>query len=148
MIQDIAPHHLDNAYLPVPPDKDSIALCFEGRACLMNKAGEEIVFPRFSDLEKDGNGIYSNYTYLFKIDEERYYLARKEHQECPAGFRMEGIEIFRAAEPQYRAFAGITGYQLYNWYQKHRYCGQCGSVTRLDSKERMLFCEKCGSMEY
>ncbi len=148
MIQDIAPHHLDNAYLPVPPDKDSIALCFEGRACLMNKAGEEIVFPRFSDLEKDGNGIYSNYTYLFKIDEERYYLVRKEHQECPAGFRMEGIEIFRAAEPQYRAFAGITGYQLYNWYQKHRYCGQCGSVTRLDSKERMLFCEKCGSMEY
>lgn len=148
MIQEIAPHHLDNAYLPVPPEKDSIALCFEGRTCLMKKAGEEIVFPKFDDLEKENKRIYTDYTYLFKIDEERYYLVRKDTQECPADFQMEDIEIFRGAEPQYRAFAGITGYQLYNWYQKHQYCGQCGTATKPDGKERMLFCEKCGSMEY
>ena len=29
MIQDIEPHHLDNQYKPVPPDKDSIALYYE-----------------------------------------------------------------------------------------------------------------------
>ena len=58
MIQDIAPHHLDNAYRPVPPDRDSIALCYEGRACLMKRAGEEIIFPRFADLEKENTEIY------------------------------------------------------------------------------------------
>lgn len=148
MIQDIAPHHLDNAYLPVPPDKGSFALCFEGRSCLMKKMGEEIAFPQFADLEKENKRIYTDYTYLFKIDEERYYLVGKENLECPAGFLMEDLEIFRRGKPQYRAFAGITGHQLYSWYQKHQYCGQCGLPTKPDSKERMLYCEKCGSMEY
>lgn len=148
MIQDIAPHHLDNAYLPVPPDKDSIALCFEGRSCLMKKTGDEIAFPQFADLEKENKRIYTDYTYLFKVDEERYYLVKKENPECPAGFLMEDMEIFRRAEPQHRAFAGITGHQLYSWYQKHQYCGQCGSLTKPDIKERMLYCERCGTMEY
>ena len=35
MIQDIEPHHLDNQYKPVPPDKDSIALYYEDHAALM-----------------------------------------------------------------------------------------------------------------
>ncbi len=148
MIQDIAPHHLDNAYHPAPPDKDCIALCFEGRTCLMKKAGEEIVFPRFADLEKENMGIYDGYTYLFQVDEERYYLLKSENLNRPVDFRMEDMGVFREAEPQYRAFAGITAHQLYQWYQKHKYCGQCGSLTKPDSKERMLYCEKCGSMEY
>ena len=36
-------------------------------------------------------------------------------------FSMENTEIFRGAEPQYHAFAGITGYQLYIWYRDHKY---------------------------
>ena len=63
-------------------------------------------------------------------------------------FELEDLTIFRQAEPQYRAFAGITGHQLYHWYQAHRYCGQCGSPTKPDGKERMLYCETCRSMEY
>ena len=148
MIQDIAPHHLDNTYHPVPPDRDSIALCYEGRACLMKKAGDEIIFPTFADLEEKNKAIYEDYIYLFRIDEERYYLVRDSAKGYPADFQMEDMEIFRRANPQHRAFAGATGHHLYGWYKKHQYCGQCGGPTKPDIRGRMLYCEKCGSMEY
>ena len=63
-------------------------------------------------------------------------------------FTMENTEIFRAADPQYHAFAGITGYQLYNWYKNHKYCGRCGKMMVRDQKERMLRCDSCGNMEF
>ncbi len=148
MIQDIAPHHFDNAYHPVPPDGDSIVLCYEGRTCLMKKTEEEFLFPRLADLEKDNKDIYKNYTYLFQIDEERYYLVTEVNREGLSDFTMEDISVFRQVDPQHRAFAGITGYQLYQWYQAHRYCGRCGYPTKQDVRERMLYCEKCRSMEY
>ena len=44
MIQDIEPHHLDNQYKPVPPDKDSIALYYEDHAALMKVSEMESVF--------------------------------------------------------------------------------------------------------
>lgn len=46
------------------------------------------------------------------------------------------------------AFAGITGFQLYNWYGSHRFCGRCGQPMKKDKKERMLYCESCHQMEY
>ena len=126
MIQDIAPHQYDNGYNPVPPDRDSIALYYEEHTALIKNTAEGIEFPGFADLERLNEEIYEEYTYLFSIDEERYYRA----------------------DPQYRAFAGITGYQLYSWYKNHRYCGHCGSSMKKDKKERMLYCEECHNMEY
>lgn len=46
MIQDIAPHHFDNAYRPAPPSPDSYALCFqERRALLLRKEDGSFDFP-------------------------------------------------------------------------------------------------------
>ena len=138
MIQDIAPHQFDNAYYPVAPDRHCIALCYESRACLMKKTEEEFIFPRFADLENENEGIYKNYTFLFRIDEERYYLVTNVCYSHLKDYSMEDISYFRSAEPQYRAFAGITGHQLFGWYNSHRYCGACGLPMKPDSKERMI----------
>lgn len=148
MIQDIAPHRYDNGYNPVPPDRDSIALYYEDQAALIRITPEGIDFPRFSDLERLNEEIYEEYTYLFSIDEERYYMVEEINRERLSTFSMENPEIFRRADPQYRAFAGITGYQLYNWYKNHRYCGHCGQLMKKDNKERMLYCDECHNMEY
>lgn len=148
MIQDIAPHHFDNSYRPVPPEKDSFVLYYENRSCLVKCVSGSIAFPTFAELERSDPGIYEKYRYLFSIDGERYYLVTETEPLQLPEYQMEGTEVFRGAEPQYRAFAGITGYQLYQWYQNHRYCGRCGAGTRPDQKERMLYCEACGNMEY
>ena len=148
MIQDIAPHHYDNAYHPLPPTADSYALYYEGHTVLTGRQGDEITYPRFRDLEQRNPDIYENYTYLFSIDGQGYYLLEYVTIPTPSVFSMENTEIFRTASPQHLAFAGITGYQLYGWYRDHHFCGRCGSLLKKDGKERMLFCETCHTMEY
>ncbi len=148
MIQDIQPHHYDNQYRAVPPDPESYALYYEDHAALMRRTADGIAFPRFRELERLNEEIYEDCIYLFTIDEDRYYLVQELSREPLSVFIMENTEIFREAAPRYQAFAGITGYQLYNWYRNHKYCGRCGSMMKCDGKERMLYCEKCRNMEF
>ena len=148
MIQDIQPKHLYNQYDPVPPDGESYALYYENHAVLLKRSPEGIVFPRFKELERLNEEIYEDYIYLFSVDEERYYLVQEINREPLSEFTMENTEIFRTADPQYHAFAGITGYQLYNWYTNHKYCGRCGKMMVRDDKERMLKCNSCHNMEF
>lgn len=148
MIQDIAPHKYKNTYEPKRPDRDSIVLYYEEEKCFLHVSAEGIEFPTFAEVEELNPEIYEEYTYLFSIDEERYYLVSHLNLQPFSKYRMENTEIFRREKPGYRAFAGITGYQLYRWYATRRYCGKCGSRMQPDTKERMMQCEKCGNMEY
>lgn len=148
MIQDIAPHRYRNEYNPKPPEKDSIMLCYDGHQVLLEKKGEEIRFPTFGELEKENDGIYENYTYLFEIDGKCFYLGEHIRYAQLSTFQMEHTEAFRQAKPLYLAFAGITGFQLYNWYRSRKFCGVCGRPMLHDKKERMMRCEYCGQMEF
>lgn len=148
MIQEIAPHQYDNAYKPEAPDKDSIVLYYENHVCLVKRTEEGIRYPRFEELEADNEELYTEWTYLFTIDRQRYYLADNLNLPRISSFTLENTEIFRSAKPKHLAFAGITGYQLYQWYRNHRYCGHCGKRMKQDQKERMLYCESCRHMEY
>lgn len=148
MIQDIGPHHLDNQYRPAPPDKECYALYYEDHAALVKKTDEGIEFPRFRELERLNPEIYEDYIYLFSVDGERYYLVQEINREPLSDFSMDNTEIFRRAEPRHHSFAGITGYQLYNWYQSRKYCGRCGHMMKHDTKERMLRCEECHNVEF
>ena len=148
MIQDIGEHTFDNQYHPCPPDRESYALYYEDHAALVRKYPDRIEFPKFRDIERLNEDIYEDAVYLFSIDGERYYLVEEINRERQSHFTMENTEIFRYAEPQYLAFAGITGYQLHNWYQSRRFCGKCGRRMKKDSKERWLYCESCHNMEF
>ena len=35
-----------------------------------------------------------------------------------------------------------------DWYISHKFCGRCGTPTRLDEKDMMLKCPKCGQNHY
>lgn len=149
MIQEIGPHRFSNAYQPQAPKKNSYALYYKGKEILLGfNEQEEIIFPTFGELEKYNEHLYENYTYLFTVDEDRYYLLTTVDYHEGFKYQMENTEIFRTAVPLERAFAGITGTQLYRWYRTHRFCGKCGKPTAPDTKERMLFCETCNNQEY
>lgn len=148
MIQDIAPHKFDNQYRVLPPKRGSYLLYYEKNACLIKEENGEISFPTFEELEKYIDDLYENYTYLFSIDDESYYLLKKWNPQWTTDYKMQPKEIFRSAQPDYRAFAGITGMQLSNWYASRQFCGRCGSQMKHDTKERMMRCDHCGLLEY
>jgi NAD+ diphosphatase len=144
MIQDIAPNLYNNAYRNELPTNNSFVLYFEEQTVLAANIEDEIHFPLYSEW----NNQNSLFTYLFSIDERTYFLAETSPKELPAGYHMESIQLFRTSQPRHIAFAGITAYQLYNWYKSHSFCGRCGDKMLHDYKERMVHCNKCGQMEY
>ena len=120
MIQDIEPHHLDNQYKPVPPDKDSIALYYEDHAALMKVSEKGISFPSFADLEHLNREIYKECIYLFSVDDERYYLVNEIDRSMLLDFQMKNTEIFRTADrktghlPELRDISFIIGIKTGN----------------------------------
>lgn len=146
MIQDIEPHIYKNEYKPQRPEKDSYVMHFEQGKLLAKIKGDEIQYPTFGEMEEYNDNIYEKATYLFTIDEMRFYLV--EQLKYADDYEWLEKETFRRAKPLHLAFAGITAYQLNNWYCNHRFCGRCGKPMKKDEKERMLFCESCHAIEY
>lgn len=60
----------------------------------------------------------------------------------------EPVENLRRAVPRDAAFAGVTGFQLAQWYESRRYCPRCAQPMVQDERERMMRCPACGLMEY
>ena len=150
MIQDIFPHIYHNEYLPGKPEENSRILFYEEDQILLKKDGNQIHFSTVSDLEEEGD-FYRRCIYLFSIDEICYFLSSQKpalKKGKAAGYGMESIGLFRSSEPQYESFAGITGYQLYQWYRDNRFCGRCGGPMERAERERMLFCPACKKTVY
>lgn len=148
MIQDIAPHHFDNTYSSLPPRSQDYVLCYRPHKAFLRRRQDEIAFPTFGELTSHSHDIQDSATYLFSIDDLRFYLTDHIDHIPLSGFAMESTEIFRLAQPQHLAFAGITGYQLYQWYGSRRFCGCCGAAMKKDEKERMIYCPDCHAIEY
>lgn len=144
MIQEIAPHRYDNTYRIQTPHAEDILLYFNGQEVLIQHTDEGDTLPRFAAFDQE---VRSQAQYLFSIDAFGFYLVKL--LEVPkTGFSMQSTRIFRNFDPQWMAFGGITGSQIYRWEKAHRFCGKCGSVTRDSETERALVCTKCGYTEY
>ena len=153
MIQDIAPHKYHNEYRPQKPKTSDRVMIYRERSFFAIKKEGRIRYPQWSELPAEIQK--AAYTYLFSIDDTGYYLLEKEAAEAAAetlmqsdGFAFWPIQEFRTVKPKELAFAGITGYQLKSWYDSRRFCGRCGHPMRPDEKERMMYCDVCGQMEY
>ena len=148
MIQDLENHIFHNEYHPVPPKKTDCILYYEKHAALVHTSHDMLTFPSFGDVETAVPDIYEHYLYLFSIDETRYYLIPSFCPEWAPGFAMEDVSVFRTLGPRKHAFALITGFHLFTWYQTHRFCGACGHENIHDKKERMMLCPACGNTQY
>ena len=172
MIQDITPHQYDNHYTEYQPDKKDFCICIQdGKAllCREETKNDSWYIPTFEEI---GQSL-EDAVYLFAIDKKHYFLKQMTGKE-DSGFledesnmiagpsdRLQALENtkgltgawknrrdMREVMPRFIAFAGITALQLDGWYRNNRYCGHCGSLLKKDHKERMLYCEKCGSRVY
>lgn len=154
MIQDIFPYELKNEFAFITPesnaDTNSRILIFNNNKVMVRVNNGKIEYPTDADIkETDIHPIY-----LFKIDNTEYYLGSSNDRfsfddDFTLGdYVYEQISLFRNVTPKHDAFAGVTGYQLYNWYRDNRFCGRCGSEMSHSDKERMMHCEHCNNMVY
>lgn len=150
MIQDIAPHIYHNEYKPVPPDAEGYVLVYKDNQILYRQEEEtgELYFPCFKELEGKVKNLYLHYTYLFSVDDSRFYLVPDFDTEFLSGYAFQGLRSLRTAPDKHLAFAGVTGYQLWQWYQNRRYCGKCGKPMIHSKRERAMVCPECGRTEY
>lgn len=117
------------------------------RSCVLlcKQADGVISFPRFADLLQEP----AQWIYLFSIGDDRFYWLNQRQQPVGEPFAMdEHLYFAPPTAPGTYAYAGLVGFQLHNWYNRHRYCGRCGTPLQPDSKERMMRCPQCDCMSY
>lgn len=149
MIQDIYPHTYHNEYTPHEPGLEDIVLHYKDNSVFVKKENEtDISFLTFEEVVSIFPKAQEVYIYLFSIDSVSYYLVPGLPESLFPTYQFENNRIFRTARPKDLAFAGITGWQLFTWYNEHKFCGKCGSAMKPDTKERMLYCPDCKTMEY
>ena len=158
MIQEIAPHKYDNVYKLDKVKDDDYVLIFDKNEVVMKKSGENETLPKFQDVKNIHNLINDDFIYLFKIDDYKFFLFRKN--DCDSDYInqivnknketnsegclvKENTVIFRTLQPSWMAFAGITAKHLYVWYSSNKYCGKCGHKLKIYDKERALYCDEC-----
>lgn len=146
MIQDIGCHEYHNEYRPVAAADGSIVLAYRDRQVLahVDEAHHQLSYPTYEDV---AHMVQEKVQWLFREDQDDYFLAMKDIPEF-GGFTYVSINFLRAAEPRYRAFAGMVGLSLYGWYKNHQFCGQCGRPAVHSTTERMMYCDHCHTMMY
>jgi NAD+ diphosphatase len=142
MIHNIDPMIYDNSFRREKPDAESLIVFVKDNAILVKETEEGIALPKLNEIEPP----LPSYTYLFAIDNAKFFLAPAAEPE--AGFEYRDMMEFRSKKPKYLAFAATAACQLHNWYAGNRFCGRCGSDMVPDEKERMMRCENCGNMVY
>lgn len=136
MIQDIK-EKFNNQYFRIKPENNDVALCFKNNCILLSMDDGEIKFPFVFQVDSVGE-------YLFEIEGKRYFLGNTDSID---GFKYYPMTVMRNALPRFEAFAGVTAYQLNNWYKDNKYCGKCGKKMSHSVRERALVCS-CGNTVY
>ena len=143
MLQEIAPRHLDNQYLPPAIGPGAKICAFREKSILVSLREDEVLLPDWEQLK---DSILRS-VYLFSIDETPYFLAElRSDAALPEGFAYDNVRSHRRLHPKYTVYAEMTAWHLYVWYRDNRFCGRCGHPTHHDGKLRMLSCPDCGNM--
>lgn len=148
MIQDISPHQYDVTYHNTEVKEDDIVLIFQEDKILCNIKDDQIIYPSVKDIIEFNSILKGGMRFLFKIDKISYFEIQQNV--IPEFLHWKYIikEQLRNIRPSWKAFAGITGYQIHKWYLEHQFCGCCGTKMRLHEKERAMQCLNCGRVEY
>ena len=158
MIQDIAPWRFRIEFEPRTPD-DGDFICDFSADGLLLRQGESLSFPTLKEWKAlHGEDGGPSLIYAFRLEHEdgsgremRFFLTLPGTGASPAA--PEGWERLPARALWgygwgWPAFAGITAFHLYNWYESRRFCGRCATPLRPGEKERSLVCPQCGIVEY
>jgi NAD+ diphosphatase len=153
---------MHNEMVFVRPRPEDTVLAYDGRSVLARSPVEGssetdrsvmLRFPTVTECSRLPTGGQAECTYLFAIDDQRFFLGLCPHRDFSIPVQVEGFRYLPLAEargfgPRHLNFACMTGYQLYCWYRDNQFCGRCGAPMRLDGAERAIRCDACGNKVY
>lgn len=145
MIQEIAPHKLDNAYHPYTPQDEDMVLAFDNNELLTNsQTGRPYTY---AEVKEQPFTKEESFVYVFSVDDRHVFLAPNVPEEFIAQSEHTNVRSYGQTEPELQ-LACSTAMHLRTWYNTHRFCGVCGKPTHQDAKERAMKCESCGHMAF
>lgn len=151
MTHNIEPNVFVNHYeTEKQPTGASFIIFFDSRKMLFCKTEKGTLrFPTYGDLE-DKSG---KYIYLFRIDDEEFYLALDKLGVPKAPPKWDGWDLaplfsISRMKPKYMAYAALEAVTLSSWYINNRYCGRCGHEMAHSTTERALQCPECKNLLY
>lgn len=150
MIQDIQPHSFHIEYQEQQANSEDTLLCYQNQTVLIAQTETgSFHLPTVGEAVKEGVLADARQcTYLFAVDQKRFFCPTDQRIEAFEGYRYETVRTLRSAQPMWKAFAAATGYQLWFWYQKNRFCGGCGKRMIPSRTERAMCCPDCGNTVY
>ncbi len=145
MIQDIFPKKLNNHFDPeiTPTPADTVLIFQQSKVLVRKNDKQEIEFPSVQNA-----GTKIKYTFLFSIDEEKFFLGEGQ-VEIP-DFDFTEIRELRNnnSGPLYKIMTAYTGKHLDDWYRDTKFCGRCGNKMEHSKKERAMLCPHCNNTVY
>ena len=154
MLQDLTFGRLENEYYPISAVPEDPVVCIRGREILLRREGDDTLhFPTAAQVldwaEKRGWESWQagSLRYVFRLQGRSFFLWMGTAGDCPEeSYHYEQARLLRQLIFRDRCYAAMTAWHLYHWYRCNRFCGNCGSRTVHDDKERMLRCPECGNM--
>lgn len=149
MLQDLSFGKLENEYRNTCPQSGDRVLCFrDGSVLLKRNPDDSLELPAYDGVCRwRGSWDGAEFRYIFRMQDVNYFLWMGQAGECPEpGFHYESTRQLRQLTSKDVCFAVMTAWHLFIWYRNNRFCGQCGTPTLHDEKERMLRCPNCGNM--
>ena len=146
MLQDIAPRKYDITWEKREITPEDYLLVYDGNTALLagGEDGAPARLPKAKELATSYDGkVY----YGFRIDDLHFFVAYDSIR-APEGMRYHPIREFLDFDPDWLGYAGMTGVQLYRWYNANVYCGKCGKPMGDSEKERARVCPECGNTVY
>lgn len=145
MFHEIAPQKLDIFYRQEKVEEEDYVLVFKGNTARIKKCGDSIDAFRFKEVGERINE--KDLRYLFKIDENKFFLASDEFFDMTEGDDST-IRDLRNASPMWMAYAITVGFRLNEWYKSVKYCGRCGAKNVHAENERSMVCPECKNMAF
>ena len=145
MIQDIGNDIYHVEYMPEKPEEKDIVFAFKTRRVFAKMDEEKNMFFPTIAMVKDQMDS-EKLQFLFKISEKNYYWYDGELE--IEGYDYEIAARLNSLKSMTDAFAGMTAYHLYVWYNGHRYCGKCGAKLEHLDHERAMTCPACKNRSY
>lgn len=142
MFQEIAPYTFHIEYEQYSMRDEDYALIYKEGKILCHEKDGSLEIPMIGYVEAKEKAVYG-----FSIDAMRFWIILETDRKEEI-YTYIPIRDIRNKKPRWKAFALAVGYQLYNWYETHKFCGHCGKPLSHSKKERALCCSSCNNTVY